>query len=472
MNHGNNTYPERESGVPEWNSPAQGTAPASAPSYGAPAGTPGIPQGQWQAPGTAAPVNGYVQPNGGYPYPVNGQMPVSAYAPVQQQYQGPYPPLNQTPVQADPRYPALQANPYFAQAPVPVQGGYPQPVGAYTAYLSPQFAPEGYRKNPRVRAAASELNKTAAIGVAMFATSLFFQVILMLLFSAMGIPLLSGNHAAFYWLNAVMVPLATLMPGLVYLRIRKPPLQSMVRFENKGVFNAILAVLAGLSICLLMNFPAWLIQSLLEGTGYDPGSYEPTAFYPESSWIYVLAVVILAPVIEEFVFRGIIFATLEKFGAGFAIVASALVFGMAHITPSSFIFATGAGLVFGFVYYKTRNLWVAVAIHFLNNLLAMATTYQETLFGKGNDLLAEIVLYWAPVALGLLCLLFLILFRRKSFFASSKKEEAPTWGNVQMDGSFAALRPGESAKAILKTPCIWVIVGYMVINLILSYVIY
>lgn len=460
MNHGNNTYPERESGAPEWNSPVPGAAPA------------GAPPEHWQAPGTAIPVNGYPQPNGGYPYPANGQIPVSTYVPVQQ-YQGPYPPLNPASVQAAPRYPALQPNPYFAQAPMPAaQGAYPQPAGAYAAYLSPQFAPEGYRKNPRVRAAASELNKTAAIGVAMFATSLFFQVILMLLFSTMGIPLLSGNHAAFYWLNAVMVPLATLMPGLIYLRIRKPTLQSMVRFENKGVFNAILAVFAGLSICLLLNYPAGLVQFFFESTGSDPGSYEPTAFYPESTWIYMLAVVILAPVIEEFVFRGIIFATLEKFGAGFAIVASSLVFGMAHITPGSFIFATGAGLVFGFVYYKTRNLWVAVAIHFLNNLLAMIDTYQETIFGKGNELLAEIVMYWAPVSLGLLCLLFLILFRRKSFFAPSKKEEAPTWGNVQMNGSFAALRPGESAKAILKTPCIWVTVGYMVINLVLSYLIY
>lgn len=467
MNHGNNTYPEREAGAPGWPAPAPGPAPAGTSPYGTPAGSPYA----QTAPGMAPPPYGSGQAYIGYP--VNGQMPVSPYAPVQQPYQGPYPPLYQVPVQAAPRYPALQPNPYFTQAQMPVYPvGYPQPAGGYPASLSPQFAPEGYRKKSRVRLAASELNKTAAIGVGMFATSLLLQVLLMFLYSALGIPILFGNDAAFYWLNAVMVPLATLMPGLIYLRIRKPSLQTMVRFENKGVFNAILAVFAGLGVCLLMNFPAQLIQGLLENTGYDPGSYEPAAFYPESSWIYMLAVVILAPVIEEFVFRGIIFASLEKYGAGFAIVASSIVFGIAHITPGSFIFATGAGLVFGFVYHKTRNLWVAVAIHFLNNLLAMATTYYETIFGKNNEQFAEIVLFWGPIALGLLCLLFLVLFRRKSFFASSKNEEPQGWAGVQMDASSAALRPGESAKAIITAPCVWVMIGYMVINFFLSYLVF
>lgn len=461
MNHGNNTYPEREPGIPGGTVPAPGTVPVGAAPYAQP------------VPGTVPPVYGYGQPNAAYQYPVNGQTPVYApYTPMPQQYQGPYPPLYQAPMQPT-QYPALQPNPYYAQTQMAVpQGVYPQAAGMYAPYLPPQFAPEGYRKNQRVKAAASELNKTAAIGVAMFAASLFFQIILMLLFSALGIPIYSKNDAAFYWMNAVLVPLATLMPGLVYLRIRKPSLQSMVRFENKSVLNAILAVFAGLSICLLMNLPASVIQGLFESTGYDPGSYEPAAFYPESTWIYLLAVVILAPVIEEFVFRGIIFASLEKFGAGFAIVASALVFGMAHITPGSFIFATGAGLVFGFVYYKTRNLWVAVAIHFVNNLLAMAGEYADVIFGEGNDFFANVMLFWAPIALGLLCLLFLILFRRKSFFASSKTTEQHGWGGVQTDTSSVALRPGESAKAIVTAPCVWVIFGYMIINLVLSYIIF
>ena len=462
MNHGNNTYPERKPGASEWTEPAPGTVRAGATAPATPYAQP--------VPRTSAPVYGQPQPNVVYQYPMDGQMPVYApYAQTTQQYQGPYPPLYQAPVQAS-RYPALQPNPYYSQTQIPVlQGGYPLGAGLYAPYLSPQFAPEGYRKSPRVKAAASELNKTAAICVAMFATSLFFQIILMFLFSALGIPVYSNNDAAFYWLNAVLVPLATLMPGLIYLRIRKPSLQSMVRFENKGILNAVLAVFAGLSICLLMNLPANFIQGLFESMGYDPGSYEPAAYYPESTWIYLLAVVILAPVIEEFVFRGIIFASLEKFGAGFAIVASGLLFGMVHITPGSFIFATGAGLVFGFVYYKTRNLWVAVAIHFLNNLLAMAGEYSYVVFGEGSDLFANVVLFWAPIALGLLCLLFLILFRRKSFFASSKNAQSHEWSGVRTDAYTAAIRPGESAKAIVTAPCVWVILGYMIINFVLSY---
>jgi membrane protease YdiL (CAAX protease family) len=87
--------------------------------------------------------------------------------------------------------------------------------------------------------------------------------------------------------------------------------------------------------------------------------------------ISVLAVGI-APIVEEFVFRGLIQRTLERrLGAAWGIVGAAALFALVHLLPWVFPLHFFLGLVFGFAVYATRSIWAGVVLHATNNAAAM-----------------------------------------------------------------------------------------------------
>ena len=85
-----------------------------------------------------------------------------------------------------------------------------------------------------------------------------------------------------------------------------------------------------------------------------------------------IAVVVIAPIFEEILFRGYIFDQFERrFAAvGMTIVASGVLFGLYHLNIFQGVFASVLGIVLGLSYYWTRSMWVPIIIHFANNLLS------------------------------------------------------------------------------------------------------
>lgn len=104
-----------------------------------------------------------------------------------------------------------------------------------------------------------------------------------------------------------------------------------------------------------------------------------------------VAIVIVAPILEELIFRGIILnGLLRKYSPAKSIIISSILFGIVHLNPWQFIGALIIGLFSGWIYYKTRKLTLAIMIHFVNNLIAfigMQFTDAETMM---NESLTEL----------------------------------------------------------------------------------
>lgn len=87
----------------------------------------------------------------------------------------------------------------------------------------------------------------------------------------------------------------------------------------------------------------------------------------------IIAVVIMAPIVEELLFRGAIEGHLLrkwKHPAG-AIVFSSLVFGLVHGNWVQAPFAFVIGLALGWMYYRTGSLLPGILMHFVNNSTAV-----------------------------------------------------------------------------------------------------
>lgn len=90
------------------------------------------------------------------------------------------------------------------------------------------------------------------------------------------------------------------------------------------------------------------------------------------------AVVILAPVFEEILCRGLILNTLRKsMPRWWAIVLSSAIFGIIHGNPIQFIYATAIGILLGWLYTKFDSIWIPMLCHLTFNLMSMLNSYLD-----------------------------------------------------------------------------------------------
>ncbi len=87
------------------------------------------------------------------------------------------------------------------------------------------------------------------------------------------------------------------------------------------------------------------------------------------SWI---SVVILAPIAEELMFRGIIIRWIKEYVSMWGVIAiSAIMFGIMHMNVMQSIYVLPLACALGFAAYKYESVLPAIGIHMLNNLIAM-----------------------------------------------------------------------------------------------------
>ena len=93
------------------------------------------------------------------------------------------------------------------------------------------------------------------------------------------------------------------------------------------------------------------------------------SFVMEDGFVKVLFMVILAPLLEEFIFRKQIIDRTRRYGEKTAVLLSGLTFGLFHMNLYQFFYALGVGLVLGYVYIRTGRLRYCVLLHGFVNFL-------------------------------------------------------------------------------------------------------
>ncbi len=116
----------------------------------------------------------------------------------------------------------------------------------------------------------------------------------------------------------------------------------------------------------------------------------------------MFAVCILAPVLEEMLFRGIILrAFLLQYSPVKAIILSALLFGLAHLNIYQFVVASLIGLLAGWLYERTHSLIPCIALHTFYN--TCITVFGPSITRDSVQVSTETpALYWTLAALAAL----------------------------------------------------------------------
>ena len=106
------------------------------------------------------------------------------------------------------------------------------------------------------------------------------------------------------------------------------------------------------------------------GQRVDVGLDSPMGFATS-----VLVTAVGAGVCEESLFRGVIQGVIERKGKWFAVIATAVLFGLFHQTLEIAIPASILGLFYGWVVIRTGSLIPAIVAHLTNNAAAMSYLY-------------------------------------------------------------------------------------------------
>jgi len=91
-------------------------------------------------------------------------------------------------------------------------------------------------------------------------------------------------------------------------------------------------------------------------------------------WGGILRIVIIAPIVEELIFRGVIMSGFSRiYHPVFAIFFSALLFALFHLNPWQFSAAFALGLILGWIRIRTGSVLACIAGHAIHNGLVFLT---------------------------------------------------------------------------------------------------
>jgi len=88
-----------------------------------------------------------------------------------------------------------------------------------------------------------------------------------------------------------------------------------------------------------------------------------------SPWIMALSTVVIAPVMEEIMFRKLLIDRIIPFGQKAAVIISGVSFGLFHGNFYQFFYACILGMIFAYVYSSTGNIRYTIVLHMIINFV-------------------------------------------------------------------------------------------------------
>lgn len=171
----------------------------------------------------------------------------------------------------------------------------------------------------------------------------------------------------------VIQELLLLTPVVYYLKKKKVDLGLNPVTIRKGLYFIVVGFLAFFTI----NFTIQLLQAIYGFT--LPGYGEQAAHLPIfgddkfSMFVAAITLILFAPIVEETLFRGLIYTQLKKtLSKNWSIAVSAAIFAGFHLEFQVFIPLFILGSIIAYIYEETGSIWPAIWFHLINNAMAFA----------------------------------------------------------------------------------------------------
>jgi membrane protease YdiL (CAAX protease family) len=224
-----------------------------------------------------------------------------------------------------------------------------------------------------------------------------------------------------------------IVPALIVRKLLLPESQASLKDFGLPRINEI-AIVVVLAFCILpvtgitghfnaeMKLPDWLsgVEQWMKTKENNASGLIDQLIFSETFGIMILNLIIIAvlPAIsEELIFRGVFQRIFYGFFKSYhpAIWLTAFLFSAVHLQFYGFIPRFILGLVFGYLFYWSRTLWLPMIAHFVNNAAFVIASYYQgrELTGATPDISLWKQLIGLPVPVTIIVVV-LLYFRNKS----------------------------------------------------------
>ncbi len=226
----------------------------------------------------------------------------------------------------------------------------------------------------------------------------------------------NGNYGDnLYFTVALIQVIAYLFPCALYYiikhkRLATPMLIKPIRISD--ILFVLLAFIVLISGTIMIKYFVFLGGKTVGMTNY----YSELITNGDDSLAVIVSVIILPAVCEEILFRGILLSEYRSLGGANAVIITALLFAMMHMSFEDFLLNFLAGLLLGFAASATRSILSSIVIHAGANAFALFATdtyIQNTVQKCGNFFVGfVIVCIFCAALIFMLIRLEYIYFRR------------------------------------------------------------
>lgn len=165
-----------------------------------------------------------------------------------------------------------------------------------------------------------------------------------------------------------MIPLYLFGLPVCLAVIRKVPVRE--HEKHSMTFGQFMTALV---MCFGIMYPLSIVGNLLNmlfgalsGRAVNPVE---AAVGSSTPLLTIIFAVVLGPILEEILFRGLIVGRMRRYGDKAAILFSATLFAFFHGNFSQLFYAFGLGLFFAFIYARTGRLRYTIGLHMIINFV-------------------------------------------------------------------------------------------------------
>ncbi len=286
----------------------------------------------------------------------------------------------------------------------------------------------------------------------------------------------SGSLDLTFILSGVAVSLpAFFLPAVIFRRR-----EGFARFKAPRFSHIMLCAAIGFGTVYLNMALSMLNGALLFYADVESNSITAQTIAELNPLNMLLSLAIIPPISEEFLMRGTLLESWRRYSPWGAAVVTALLFALLHTAPSSLLVYFVLGLLLAAVYLITRNVWLSVTVHFVNNFFSVAAalllrsgaleglgteeagSLADYLTGSPASMLLGSIIY-GGLAAAILVPLFIVLrgIYRRNKLGAYAEEEFP-------EGSRIAAEPlydPDTGKRLTmwSDPILWVTLGLLIV---------
>lgn len=249
--------------------------------------------------------------------------------------------------------------------------------------------------------------------------------------------MISRSTIYLYDLSAQMLLSQVIMYGcgfpVFFLLMRRIPAWQMTRPKEITPGKFILFVIFCFGFSYIGNIIGQILMFIVNGvTGAGAANPVDDMVADLNLGIMVITTVIIAPVMEELMFRKLLIDRIVPFGQKTAILVSGISFGLFHGNFYQFFYACILGMVFAYIYSSTGKIKYTIFLHMIINCVggmvpALLLRTESEIFMLFSGLGLVI---WMGVCIVAAIVLSCLYFRKLSFFPAWEGDTGQILKNV------------------------------------------